>query len=787
DAGGKNPVINYTENGKATFSDTTDDAGAVLYRIEYGRAAHNKPATAWYDGHNYFHLYWSEPVSIGSNGALSSANPTAENLRSETNLGDVDFRGGDIRNVVWPNPADGDDVLVEGFFTYSDNDTDNGPIERGSRSGSVSSNSLYRTDSESPGAFDNSDQELRIYLSGYNEGVAEADEEFPGWHAEVPDPASLGAGTIDVLPNSNIVDDQGNEVDFQIDPTGFTPDPVGVGPDVEPPDPEPADPWFNFWDVDSPDVATNRDIDPVNYEIITVDSNLSGFVNRLEFHVLDDDGDDGDWDPENDHQPDGDRKRGIRFTTLDYPNDTLGDEAFRVEEEGFTPVTLSGVSYSSGVDNPLFGNVNVQNDPYFALDFDDDVPGNQWSVLTTLWVSYDETEAYITDLAGNLMRSFSERLAIERTPPRIRLALAQAGGDRVYVQFSEPVFGAGDASTPISAATLTIESPGGQSVTEVSVVSRNPDNDGVTEAFLELSDSLSPNDVVEAVIRPADSTSLYDAIGNPASEDARRRVSDVGLGVVEPVWASDTIHVDDTFGSGFEAVRRFDGSGRLAARDITLQARILASNAAGLPLSLIYDLDVPDSARQNLVSQSENPPFWYITDIPGVVETTLNEEARVLRPYETNGALRDFFIPETDPELKRGSQLEFQFQLGTLPAARSTSANDPREFAPWLVAIEGFVPQRGGVTVLNNVINPEAGERTVLTYELGRPGMVLIQVFTLDGNLVTTLQRGRQGEGSYNIPWDGTNAGGRNVTPGIYFVRVVAPGIDEYRKVMVVD
>jgi flagellar hook assembly protein FlgD len=59
-------------------------------------------------------------------------------------------------------------------------------------------------------------------------------------------------------------------------------------------------------------------------------------------------------------------------------------------------------------------------------------------------------------------------------------------------------------------------------------------------------------------------------------------------------------------------------------------------------------------------------------------------------------------------------------------------------------------------------------------------------VFTLDGNLVRTLVRENKAAGEYRAAWDGKNSGGREVARGLYFIRVVAPGIDEIRKVMVV-
>ena len=90
------------------------------------------------------------------------------------------------------------------------------------------------------------------------------------------------------------------------------------------------------------------------------------------------------------------------------------------------------------------------------------------------------------------------------------------------------------------------------------------------------------------------------------------------------------------------------------------------------------------------------------------------------------------------------------------------------------------------MTISNNVIYPLQNERTSITYELDRSGMVTAQVFTLDGNLVQVLHRGRQAAGQYVFHWDGTNMSGQVVARGLYFIRVVGPDIDEIRKVLVV-
>ena len=100
--------------------------------------------------------------------------------------------------------------------------------------------------------------------------------------------------------------------------------------------------------------------------------------------------------------------------------------------------------------------------------------------------------------------------------------------------------------------------------------------------------------------------------------------------------------------------------------------------------------------------------------------------------------------------------------------------------------MRGLRSQRGEVTILNNVINPEQGDTTRLHYVLENSGTVTVQVFDLKGDIVDILHRGRQNAGEYSTTWDGRNRGGRIVARGVYFIKIVAPGISEVRKVLVV-
>lgn len=120
------------------------------------------------------------------------------------------------------------------------------------------------------------------------------------------------------------------------------------------------------------------------------------------------------------------------------------------------------------------------------------------------------------------------------------------------------------------------------------------------------------------------------------------------------------------------------------------------------------------------------------------------------------------------------------------PGAPALPPDWYRRVRPFGFSIRELLTQRSGVTILNNVIDPTKGERTRLNYILSSAGQVTITVFTLDGDVVQVLQRGRQNPGDYTVNWDGRNRAGNSVARGIYFIRIVAPGIDEIRKVMVV-
>ena len=142
------------------------------------------------------------------------------------------------------------------------------------------------------------------------------------------------------------------------------------------------------------------------------------------------------------------------------------------------------------------------------------------------------------------------------------------------------------------------------------------------------------------------------------------------------------------------------------------------------------------------------------------------------------------FLFDTGLTVKHdGSTSDIDFPLYAL---RLSDPNDVSSLDLWSIKLKSITAQRGGVSILNNVINPLDGEKAVLRLNMASAGSVNIMVMTLDGNIVTYLNRGEVESGEQFFTWDGKNTSGKVVARGMYFIRVMGNGIDETRKVMIV-
>jgi hypothetical protein len=104
----------------------------------------------------------------------------------------------------------------------------------------------------------------------------------------------------------------------------------------------------------------------------------------------------------------------------------------------------------------------------------------------------------------------------------------------------------------------------------------------------------------------------------------------------------------------------------------------------------------------------------------------------------------------------------------------------------WSFKLTAINRQRGGVSIFGNVVNPHKQQHATIEIIPPKAGTVTVFVMGIDGVIVKYLHRGSLGVKRSIFTWDGTNEAGRAVARGLYFVRVVGPGIDETRKVMIV-
>lgn len=161
-----------------------------------------------------------------------------------------------------------------------------------------------------------------------------------------------------------------------------------------------------------------------------------------------------------------------------------------------------------------------------------------------------------------------------------------------------------------------------------------------------------------------------------------------------------------------------------------------------------------------------------------------------------------FFFKLTDPEKKTGLETDSN-DIILIDNDGDTTTNKIPLYAMWMpseliragkfsfldlwsFSLTSISSQRGGVSILNNVIDAGLGEKTVIQVDMKSSGNLNIFVMTLDGNIVQRLEKGSVSAGLHYYYWDGKNNSGDVCARGLYFVRVTGSGIDETRKVMLV-
>ena len=103
----------------------------------------------------------------------------------------------------------------------------------------------------------------------------------------------------------------------------------------------------------------------------------------------------------------------------------------------------------------------------------------------------------------------------------------------------------------------------------------------------------------------------------------------------------------------------------------------------------------------------------------------------------------------------------------------AASVEDPRDLIP-----KGFILNQN----YPNPFNPE----TTISFELSRPGDVLLAIHDLKGRHIRVLASGMYSEGSHTIIWDGKDEYGKDASGGLYFCRIQTGDFRTSRKMMLI-
>ncbi|WP_187107394.1 FlgD immunoglobulin-like domain containing protein [Treponema pectinovorum] len=339
---------------------------------------------------------------------------------------------------------------------------------------------------------------------------------------------------------------------------------------------------------------------------------------------------------------------------------------------------------------------------------------------------------------------------------------------------------------------------------------------------------------------PISDTKIHDFIGNYLTKNKAHAISDFAVNAVDVLYAhalpkdNDDWDEQGIYGNDFEskaenyAVHDFSETqgnyGKLVrGRDIVFRTRIIAGlDANGDYIPSTDDFIFLATNKNTLTSLMISDKFNRLTGsswrvwLPSTLTSlaSLENTNPLFSPtrISVDSTLYDYKFASAD--FSDVDEIQFLFEVQGVTIDHDADF-DPSFFVPssptaeiplyalwmpenkinskgfpfvdlWSFGIKDVSLQRGGVSILNNVINVNVREKTVIQVDQARDGILNVFVMTLDGNIVKRLSHGTKSQGTHFFQWDGTNNAGNPVARGLYFVRVTGPEIDETRKVLCV-
>ena len=923
-------------------NEVLDKTGPVLYSVRTGQELHSAYNTSTgqtsehsYDSHNFIEFRYSEPVDFDgdetTNAALNADPATAENVQVTDSFGA-------LKNTDITTQAA---LSIAGLGIIQ-----NGLIHTG-RSGTSDKyvNAFYRKDAYS----------IKLSIAGYTDGTVTDPNgnEYKNWTGYI-EQASMPTGTVTYLldsgsKNTFVKDKDGNPQEEYPYASANTIPTVNSTEDG----------LYGAWDISEPvfapvrpnkeTTAWNLELFQKNYsaEAVGNNSGVGSTLDRIEFHLYDNTPQfdslgnaaagtpewftEVGWCLQNSQgekatdlyktytyaadifggaRPyDNDTQRrtsgGIRYSTLHS-----AVNAFKYGIGSAVPENLIKTAFDNskntwdGASSLVFtGSSSPRRSAgdleglYFALP----LANTSLDIKTSFTIKYDDSVGFITDLAGNRLRTkiFS---TIDRTPPSIDMTVCPVGGDELEIIFvkelctdSEDLHFVDDSGNKKDITEqfetlinkcfdfITINSSGQATVVsdlkikedipaQISVYT-NQNGSSFTSMRFKLSRTVTLEDIEKTFIRitslgPEWESSTDKFTGHPGArvtfiQDANETgnnlqmytahaLSDFAVGVINPLYAYDTAMTNDEGEIISDALFHKNltddvDTGSWAVHDWNRDQQNYGTLPAGRPVAVVADTfdgteentnapanfniylaNKPDAASVSTQYNKdlEPSPEWRIW-LPSVTadvfsalaeKNNTNYSQAASAPLQADNNSRLIFdIEKSITDLwAAGNQISFLFGLtnsdgspvtimhapeldinhdkqylttsvkSPLYALRQTDSKDLLSLDLWSFRLKSNVMQRGGVTILNNVIDSNAGEKVVVRVDLETQGKLEVLVMTLDGNIVDYLHRGVADKGEHFYSWDGSNRKGTPVARGMYFIRVIGDGLDESRKVMVV-
>ena len=905
----------------STF-EVEDKTGPVLWTLRTGQELHTAYDTTngeasqhSYDSHNFLEFRYSEQVDIGTHTASSVPE---ENIQVTDTLGAIQENISSSHNTLsFAGLSKINVTSGEGLkLCTGSNGNENKYV-----------NALYRLDEYS----------VRLSIAGWTDGTITdySGNEYKKWAGYIESATQFTGASASAISTTNnqVVDLSGNpQIEytngFQIEPLVISNSSASNVSDLLPLEPD----LYSAWDLSAPVFAPLRFSKEnawgeQDYSEAVGNTNGTGStLDRIDFHFFDNTPtytsyDEAEWFTEIGWCNPGSEasKENLKDSSYTYCSDIIG--GIRQFDSDSTRRTTGGIrmstklevgtsfkyntnpyavpdkNFSSGISNifttiisTLFtGSSDPRrpvNDPdglYLGLRLSDlSLP-----IETTFAFSFNEGEGYITDLAGNRLRSKTSK-TIDRSAPSFDITLSPINQKEVILVFVKEVV------TDSSKIKFADNNGNKISITQdflsllpgcFQIISINEDGTFTPSQSIQIDSSIpaelisehtSSNftafrmtltnpvtfdniknlyiqvkqhpDYPELSTDPFTSntdsrvTLIQDKLGNYIGMYSAHALSDFAVGVVNPAYgySPDMKFEEDYVMNGLY------GQGTWAVHDWNADQQNYGTLPAGHPVTIVANTD--DGTEEKL-SLPENVRIYFSPNpqadsISPQLNKDLNIKLRVWLPLVTDGIIPalsstnnenfktvdskllnsnnnteglSFDIPlEDTKDWKTGNQISFLFgilnsnnepfriysspyyDIGTnrfnlslsnsvpLYCLRMHNISDISTLDLWSFKIKSITEQRGGVTILNNVINPDKGEKTVVKVNQPVNGKLNVIVMTLDGNIVTYLNRGEALAGEHFFTWNGKNKAGNSVARGMYFVRVIGGDFDETRKVMVV-